>query len=204
MGKMLVSLIFLSIFSTGPALAADLSSYGDLYLIEEKKEISEKSYELGLSTGVVSNHPVFNVETIGLAFRKRWNLNFRSGLKYLYNNAHENTSTELINNQLAKESKNIRSDYPKNMLLAELDFLAFIGHVNFLELKKLSTNSGFGVELGRTLGYQKDVVVINPKYIFELEMTKDVFAGIFIGQRFFLNQDAETFTELGLTFTIRM
>lgn len=204
MGKSLLKVFLLSMFYTTVSMAADLTSYGDLYLIEEKKEIITKSYEMGLSTGVVSNHPIFNIETVGLSVKKRWNLTWRTGIKYLFSNVHESDSTKLINTQLEKESKAIKSNYPKNMILAEFDFLAFIGHLNFMELNRVSTTSGLSLEAGRTIDYDEDLFVLNPKFIYELGITQDFSSGLYVGQRFFMNEGRESFTELGLNISFRI
>jgi hypothetical protein len=187
-----------------PAYGADLSSYGQLYLIEERNEIKQQTWEAGLSTGMISNHPLYDVETFGLSLKKRLNLTYRTGIKYLYNNVHENNSTKLINQQLEKESKEVQGKYANHMLLAELDVLAFIGHLNFLEMKKLSSVSGFGLDLGRTIGTGADYLVFSPKVLFEIETMKDFSTGLFIGQRFLMNEAKESFTEIGLNFIFRI
>lgn len=174
------------------------NDYTAVFLEEERETSIEKPWLLGLSATTITNHPVLNIQAARLNALYRTDVRYRIGGSIRFNQQKLNSSTELMNQRLVREGKEVQAEFSDMVIGTEFQFLPLMGHVNFMDKASLATLFGVSLELARTVGGTESTNILYPGLFFEMETVSNVYISLFGKQFIEINDDQESFTEVGI------
>lgn len=180
------------------------NDYTAVFLEEERDSRVSKPWLVGLGATTITNHPVLEIQAARLSAMYRTDVRYRVGGSVRFNKQNLNSSTELMNQRLVLEGKEVQADFSEMIIGGEFQFLPLMGHVNFMDKASLATLFGVSLEVARTVGGAEGTNIVYPGLFFELETMSNLYVSLFAKQFIEVNDDQESFTEVGLGVSIAL
>lgn len=180
------------------------NDYTAVFLEEERDTSVSKPWLLGLGATSITNHPVLEIQAARLSALYRTDVRYRVGGSVRFNKQGLNSSTELMNQRLVKEGKEVQAQFSEMIIGGEFQFLPLMGHVSFMDKASLATLFGVSLELARTVGGPESTNILYPGIFFELETMSNLYISLFAKQFVEINDDQESFTEVGIGVSIAL